>query len=361
MKKILVIEDEKLILENILETLDLEGFEAVGAPNGLLGVEKAYEFMPDLIICDIMMPEMDGYGVLLELRSNPQLSLTPFIFLTARSERADMRYGMELGADDYITKPFLPSELLAAVNMRFEKQAAITGQFTEKIESLRANIIHSLPHELRTPLTGILAGADILMDDLEDDAHSIMMLKIIHKAGLRLQHLIENYLVYAQIELIASDQNRIAAMRKSQFSKPRKLVEEIAPEKAANAERVSDLALVEVEDANVCVSPEDFRKIVEELVDNAFKFSEEGQPVQVRAVANNGCYVLSISDQGRGMTQDQIASIGAYMQFERRFYEQQGLGLGLVVSKRLTELYGGEFVIDSTVGQGTTVTAKLPM
>jgi two-component system, sensor histidine kinase and response regulator len=345
-KKILVIEDEKLILENIIETLELEGFEAVGAGNGLAGLEKAHKFMPDLIVCDIMMPEMDGYGVLLELRSHPRMSLIPFIFLTARSERADFRYGMEIGADDYITKPFLPSELLTAVKTRLDKKDILVGKFGQDMNDLRANIIHALPHELRTPLTGIMAGTDILMDDFQNDSHT--------------QHLIENYLVYAQIELIANDQQKIAAMRQGKTAKPGKIIHEAAAKKALEVERSADLQ-IDAQDEMVLVSGEDLRKIAEELVDNALKFSDAGKSVCVKGTADSGYYVFTVIDQGRGMSSEQVESIGAYMQFERKFYEQQGLGLGLIVCKRLTELYGGQFHIESQPQQGTTITVKLPM
>jgi len=119
---ILIIEDQAKILENILETLELEGFQTMGASNGMTGVQLARAHQPDLIICDVMMPGMDGYGVLLELQNNPETSTIPFVFLTARADRESQRQGMELGADDYLTKPFTRSELVAAVTTRLNKQ-----------------------------------------------------------------------------------------------------------------------------------------------------------------------------------------------------------------------------------------------
>ena len=123
MAKILVIEDEFPIRANILEILEAEGFNAAGAEDGRIGARLARELAPDLIICDIMMPEMDGYGVLAEVRHDRATATVPFIFLTAKGERADMRHGMNLGADDYITKPFTRDELLRAIAARLEKQA----------------------------------------------------------------------------------------------------------------------------------------------------------------------------------------------------------------------------------------------
>ncbi|MEO5906557.1 MAG: response regulator [Saprospiraceae bacterium] len=121
MKKILLIEDNEDIRNNTAEILELANYHVEVAENGKRGVEKAIEFLPDLIICDIMMPELDGYGVLHAIHRNESVKNTPFIFLTAKSERGDFRKGMEQGADDYITKPFDGTELLNAVNGRLKK------------------------------------------------------------------------------------------------------------------------------------------------------------------------------------------------------------------------------------------------
>lgn len=121
MKKILLIEDNADVCTNTAEILELSNYKVIVAANGKSGVEKAIEQKPDLIICDIMMPELDGYGVLHAVHKNDAIRNTPFIFLTAKSERSDYRKGMELGADDYITKPFTGTELLNAVDSRLNK------------------------------------------------------------------------------------------------------------------------------------------------------------------------------------------------------------------------------------------------
>jgi len=128
-KKILVIEDEPSVLGNILKTLEFENYQVSGAENGLSGLTRAKEIYPDLIICDVMMPEMDGYSVLSELRKDPLTATIPFIFLTAKADRIEQRQGMEMGADDYITKPFTRKELLSAINTRLKK----TGNYPYQI------------------------------------------------------------------------------------------------------------------------------------------------------------------------------------------------------------------------------------
>jgi len=155
MNKILVIEDDTYVRQNILDLLEGEGFNIIEANNGLLGVQLAQQEIPDLIICDVMMPELDGYGVLKALRQRPETAIIPLIFLTARSDKTDLRQGMEMGADDYIVKPFTRKELLAAIACRLEKNSTIKNENQRRLDNLRNSIAVSLRHELRTPLNGI--------------------------------------------------------------------------------------------------------------------------------------------------------------------------------------------------------------
>ncbi len=136
MKKILLIEDNEDIRTNTAEILELSNYKVVVAENGKTGVEKAIECKPDLILCDIMMPVLDGYGVMHAIHKNDTLKNTPFIFLTAKAERSDFRKGMELGADDYITKPFNGTELLNAVDSRLKKMDLLKQEFTNGLEGL---------------------------------------------------------------------------------------------------------------------------------------------------------------------------------------------------------------------------------
>ena len=144
---ILVIEDEPQVRHNIQQILELSDYQVLGAENGRVGLQLAKTALPDLIICDVMMPEMDGYQVVAALRENNATTTIPFIFLTAKVERTDLRQGMELGADDYLTKPFTAEELLKAVESRFQRQAAQIQRVKlerEKAEELSKQIQQAL-------------------------------------------------------------------------------------------------------------------------------------------------------------------------------------------------------------------------
>jgi two-component system, OmpR family, alkaline phosphatase synthesis response regulator PhoP len=171
MNKILIIEDTLNVRQNIQEILEMENFQTVAAENGTIGIELAISESPDLIISDIMMPEMDGYQVLSVLRNHPETAITPFIFLTAQSIQKDRRQGMELGASDYLTKPFTCEELLKAVNVQLERSARTMQHyfakhqeyqnFNKKIQSLQAfnqtkdEIFKNFTTELRQTVTKI--------------------------------------------------------------------------------------------------------------------------------------------------------------------------------------------------------------
>ncbi len=136
MKTILLIEDNDEMRENTTEILELDNYKVIAAPNGKIGVELAQKNKIDLIICDVMMPVLDGYGVLHLLSKNPETASIPFIFLTAKAERSDFRKGMEMGADDYITKPFDDIELLNAVESRLKKNSILKLEYSKNIEGL---------------------------------------------------------------------------------------------------------------------------------------------------------------------------------------------------------------------------------
>jgi CRP-like cAMP-binding protein/CheY-like chemotaxis protein len=140
-KQVLIIEDNNDIRENIVEILELADFQVCQANNGKTGIELAVKHKPDIILCDIMMPDLDGYGVLYMLNKNPETAAIPFIFLTAKAERIDLRKGMEMGADDYLTKPFDDIELLSAIESRLKKRDIQQNLYSNSLDKLNNLIL----------------------------------------------------------------------------------------------------------------------------------------------------------------------------------------------------------------------------
>ncbi len=362
MKKVLVIDDEEWLREMIQLALRQKGYEVVEAENGEVGIEKAQKTLPDIILCDVNMGKVDGYLTLSSLRSQPATAAIPFILMTGLADNAGMRHGMELGADDYMPKPFTIEALYGAVEARLKKAQALRDEAEKKMADLRDNISLMLPHELRTPLNGILAYGEILSTDAATlpPAEIAEMGQIIHESGKRLERLIENFLIYSQIELLGADPMRISALRKKQTASPRKIVEASASHQAELAGRKKDLVM-DLTDKAVAISEEYLTKIVDELTHNAFKFSNAGTGIRISMSPTDKELTLSISDRGRGIHTEHIRKVGAYMQFDRKQHEQQGLGLGLIIAKRLTELHGGSLTIQSEMGTGTTVVEAAPL
>ena len=361
MKKILVIDDEEWLREMMQLALQQRGFEVVEASNGADGIELARKQLPDLILCDINMSKVDGYLTLTSLRKEAPTAAIPFILMTGLADSASMRHGMELGADDYLPKPFTTEQLYAAVDARLKKAQTIRDEAERKLAHLRDNISLMVPHEMRTPLNGILANAELLIHSADSlkPADVAEIGQDIHLSSERLTRVIENFLIYAQLELVAADPKNVNALRVGRTERPVELIQQHATALAVQAGRPADLSF-ELADVPVPIAEEYLTKMVDELVQNAFKFSKTGSPVCVKLAEVFNGVEFSVRDRGLGFDTEQIARIGAYMQFDRKLHEQQGLGLGLTISKRLVELHGGKFSIASDKESGTAISARFP-
>lgn len=357
MEKILIIEDEQLILESIAEYLQLQGYDCLKATNGEEGIQKANYETPDLIVCDINMHGLDGYEVLRDLRANPQTSTIPFIFLSALADISDLRKGMIMGADDYITKPFQPEDLLNSVKTRLKKHSEIT----KRMEILRDSITNALPHELQTPLVTIMGYAEMLSEKFKEssDVEALEFADAIHQAGVRLNRLIKNFIFYEKLELMSTDPQSIALSKGVTGITPDLIIS--TSYKVANRFNRKDDIDISAEKSVISLPVTYFLILIEELIDNAFKFSKKGTKVTLAGNNKDEYYQIIITDKGKGMTDEQLANISAYHQFERDKYEQQGMGLGLTISMKIAEVFGGKIKINSKYGEYTEVIVSLPL
>ena len=362
MSKILVIDDESWLREMIRLALEQQGFEVIEAFDSTDGSTKARQFLPDLILCDVNMDKQgSGYTTLTKLREDAATAAIPFILMTGMADSAGMRHGMELGADDSLPKPFKVDELYAAVNARLRKVKTVRDDAERKLTTLRTHISMMMPHELRTPLNGIISNAELLATAAATlgPATIAEMGQEISKSGQRLERLIENFLFYARLEMVATDADSVIALRSAKIAAPSNTVRPVAISQAEMAGRLPDLTL-ELSDAPLAMAEEYFKKIIAELVQNAFKFSEPGSSVQVSLKTAGEEIEFSVHDHGRGFSTEHIRHIDAYVQFERKMKDEQGLGLGLAIAKKLAELHGGRLALASDKETGTTVTVRLP-
>jgi len=273
MKKILVIDDEEWLREMIHLALQQRGLEVIEAANGADGIELARKELPDLILCDINMGKVDGYLTLSSLRNEAPTAAIPFILMTGLADSAGMRHGMELGADDYLPKPFTTEGLYAAVDARLKKAQTIRDEAERKLAHLRDNISLMMPHEMRTPLNGILSNAEMLATTAAtlkpDDVAEIG--QEIYKSSERLARLIENFLIYAQLELVAADPKNINALRTGMTEHPKELIRNQAVVLATQANRLQDLSF-DLVDIPVPIAEEYFSKITIQLLHDAGRY-----------------------------------------------------------------------------------------
>ena len=228
MKKILVIEDEDLLRANTVQILELEDFITIEANNGFLGIKLAQEHLPDLILCDVMMPEVDGYGVLTALRQNPTTANIPFIFTTAKASKADLRQGMNLGADDYLTKPITADELLSAISTRLERQATFSQSCVAELKQAEEQLHHLIHYDSLTNLPNQFLLQErlnqlIIQADCEDILLPIFLLKLdrFNQISSVLGHLVGDLLLKAVAQRLITclgENQTVARLQVEQFA-----------------------------------------------------------------------------------------------------------------------------------------------
>ena len=356
MGKILLIDDNTSLLEEILDALKFEGYDVFGASNGIEGLRITKLKIPDLILCDILMPGLDGFEVYKQLKKDSSTSLIPFIFLTALAEQSEIRKGMELGADDYLVKPILLKDLLKVISTRLQKSVEINKQIQTQLGEFRERVLHVLPNELLAPLNGILGMASIIKNDAGSISRNeiIEMASRIESSSNNLYDLINNYLNY----VLVSTKYDIDFEKKT-IANVHEIIAEVSIKVAEKYERVDDL-MFKLENADLRIGYDDFVFLIKELVDNAFKFSQPKSKVVVVNSLNNGHMEIQITDQGIGFPVDHISDIGAFNQFNREAQEPAGVGLGLITSMLIVQRNKGSLQI-TNAALGTKVKLTLPV
>ncbi len=229
MKKILVIEDEPSVRLNLLELLNAEGFDTSAAADGPAGLKLAQELHPDLILCDVMIPKLDGYGVLSAVREHPDTASTSFIFLTAKTDRSDLRQGMNLGADDYLTKPFRRADLLVAIDTRLKKQGVVIERYTAELKQAEQKLEHLAYYDSVTGLPNRLmlrSKLHQLMNQDGGEKRAVGLLyigldrfdRIVDSLGTVFGDVLVKFAAERLLKCAGSERNIVARMEKDEFA-----------------------------------------------------------------------------------------------------------------------------------------------
>lgn len=365
MTKILIIEDEDVLREEVADILRYESFEVVEANNGEEGIWLAGNQQPDLILCDITMPKSDGYQVLLTLHKVPETASIPFIFLTARADRTFIRHGMELGADDYLTKPFTQGELMAAIRARLDRHQILVDTHIQKLEDVKTALTHLVAHELRTPLVSIMMVQDVIARQLGQLKPTQMqeLLEILNAGSKRLSHVVEQMVYLTELEAGTISINRV---RENGYAVQ---IWQIMP---AAIDLGRQYALHH-RDLPICFQERDpqatvltylpaLKHALAEVLANALNFSPLGGVITLSGWQAEGCVWITILDQGPGIALNQLEHVfDAFYQIDREIHEQQGVGLGLSLARRIIEAHSGTLLLNSMVNKGTQVTISLPL
>jgi two-component system sensor histidine kinase/response regulator len=359
MPKILVIDDEEAFRGYLITMLEKKGFDVLQAPSGAIGVQLARTHLPDLILCDVNMGGVGGNLTLYALRRDPQIASIPFILMSGFLSGADTPPGIERGADGFLSKPFSIEKLVSMIQGCLGEpeptSAAAKGLSARPQDMASLDSSSGLLETLRrildiTRLIGS-TGRPLQPKETFDLAGKA------HEAASLLHRRIENCLLYAEIERLASDWQQAASLQEHRTG-IHEIVESVARAKARKLERTADLEL-RIDDALAAISADSLKKIMEELLDNAFRYSLPGKVVHLKTAVVAGHVALSITDQGSGMTPEQVAQAGGPIPLDQVLLAQQGSGLGLSISRRLIELHRGTLIIHSKPGRGTTVTVTL--
>jgi two-component system sensor histidine kinase/response regulator len=367
--KILLIEDEAMLRTDVAEWLGFEGYEISTAEDGIVGIEMALHELPDLIVCDIMMPRLDGYGVLFELRSNAKTMNTSFIFTTAKVTHDDLRKGMAAGADDYLTKPYSRDELLQAIETCLEKKAAHERQHQAELAQLqaalegeheqgllKARMVAMFAHDFRNPLASIMASVGLLRDYAErmDEAGRLRHVNRMDGSVRQLSQMLDDMLFMAQMDSMSFKVD-LELLYAEQF------VEHIVKEFQLIYAESHPIRFESNIGEKVLSDSRLMRQITANLISNAIKYSPDGQDIYVSFNKKDTQYILTVKDAGIGISEIDQARLFNCFQRGSNVGSIKGTGLGLAIVKQGLDLLGGSVRLESQMGQGTTVTVFLPI
>jgi DNA-binding response OmpR family regulator len=363
MTKVLVIEDEGVLLEEILEMLDFEGFDAMGVDSGRAGIETARSDHPDVILCDIMMPDVDGYSVLEVLRDDPETAAIPFIFLTAKASRDDQRQGMQLGADDYLTKPFAPDELIDAINARLKRHAAIVSEQQQLLELAQQKLSRMVVEHASNPAMPLEVMQDVATRQIGHLPRQELqtLLGTLNSGRQRMAHLVEQLAYLAKLEhgVLSAETVQQHGVRLQMWPLLAAAVNQVRRIEGRGAgdmirfiDKVSHEALILVDEAAI-------KHAFTELIVSMMVYTTDDAEVLVSQWQTDDLVWINVLNRGPNMEHEAWVEIVRRVKNLKQYITgEQGIGLPLVC--RIIQAHGGTFELVSDLSVGVQVMISLP-
>jgi two-component system sensor histidine kinase/response regulator len=362
---VLIVEDQPSLQAAVRLTLEAEGYSVLTASNGMQALQVMEETTPAIVVADIMMPQMDGYDFFRAVRARSEWVSIPFIFLTAMAEREERIKGKALGAEDYLTKPVDPVELVTAVHSRLARTRAIRENAEKSLDELKQQIVTMLSHELRTPLTYIRGYTDLALDDVPSLPPELLeeFLRAISQGADRLTRLADDFLTLIRLDTNQAQEEfrQLAQVHRDLGEIVVRTISQHEPKAAARGLALKFRVEPNLPPVRLCEPL--FVDALGRLLDNAIKFSQEkSEEVVVSSRETPEWVEIAVTDEGVGIPPGEIPhAFERFRQIDRERMEQQGAGLGLPIAQEIVRLHGGEIEVTSVVREGSTFTIKLPL
>jgi DNA-binding response OmpR family regulator/anti-sigma regulatory factor (Ser/Thr protein kinase) len=360
MKTILVIDDEQPMLTTLEVILRSAGYEVVTAASGEAGLRQAYECLPDLVLCDIHLPDLDGTTVLQALREDPATADKQVVLMTGiDKEDFALRKAINMGADDFLHKPFTPKELTDCVATRIRRNDLNRHVATRTYDHLRHTLHSTLPHEFFAPIANILGVTEVVrQNETLSRQETLQLVNTIEQHARKLHRSIDNYLKLIDL----ASMNRTVKFAELSATKVWNTIATTAQSTASQKDRSADLRIEGLPYA-LPLSENDLATLVEELVDNACIYSRKGTPIIVGLSHDSNFFRLQVSDQGRGLSETQVRELreASHPTKTNSVAEAPVKGIGLLLVQKLVEARGGGLQIQSQPGQGSHFTLFWPL
>jgi signal transduction histidine kinase len=361
---ILVLDDEEWSLELINEILISSGYQTILFSSPILALKNLKEGLkPDIIIADIRMPDMTGFEFYEEVQKIHSLNYTPFIFITSLNDDESVRYGKELGVDDYIKKPFKTDDLISSIKGKLKKSSKINQTVSLDIEKLKEQILITLSPELRTPITSVVGFANLLADRniplASEDIKAFS--EMIKRGGNKLENLIDDFFDSLSLEIgdtlksyesfrkefnIVSLTNEILILFETDLEEKNITIKKYMP----------DVPCI----VFGCIPQ--IKNIIKRIISNAIKFSPENGKIFLKIYEDNMHVYIEIRDRGPGIPDNEIPNIyNKFYQVNNDKFKKQGSGLGLYIARKNADINKCQIICNSKLGKGTIFTVQIPL